>query len=234
MTKLVSSSLIGVWLLTGSPSFWAAHCSQRCFSIFLPFLISVRWTVAGLLQLSHFMAILTRPMSTRPAARGLTRERSRSTNRISRWVQRQSQCRQAVAMRSVVVVEIGTGHGDHADCSCRFPDLDTRPAAPFGSRSDRRRCAAPRSRPTGSARRTAARRSGGGCAAARRSRRRSRSSSWKSITTPIESSCGAATVTWTRQLCPCSGSSEPSYRRRAMGGGEIARGGDFERHRGHV
>src|SRR4051812_39372103 len=55
ITKLVSSSLIGVWLLTGSPSFCAAHCSQRCFSIFLPFLISVRWTVACLLQLSHFI-----------------------------------------------------------------------------------------------------------------------------------------------------------------------------------
>src|SRR4051794_510181 len=55
MTKLVSSSLIGVWLLTGSPSFCAAHCSQRCFSIFLPPLISVRCTVAVLLQLSHFM-----------------------------------------------------------------------------------------------------------------------------------------------------------------------------------
>src|SRR6478609_750467 len=55
MTKFVSSSLIGMWLLTGSPSFCAAHCSQRCFSIFLPPLISVRWTVAVLLQLSHFM-----------------------------------------------------------------------------------------------------------------------------------------------------------------------------------
>src|SRR5436853_6266565 len=55
MTKLVSSSLMGVLPLTGRPSFWAAHCSQRCFSIFLPLLISVRWTVAGLLQLSHFM-----------------------------------------------------------------------------------------------------------------------------------------------------------------------------------
>src|SRR5688572_23291571 len=54
-TKLVSSSLIGVWLLTASPSFCAAHCSQRCFSIFLPPLISVRCTVAVLLQLSHFM-----------------------------------------------------------------------------------------------------------------------------------------------------------------------------------
>jgi hypothetical protein len=42
ITKLVSSSLIGMWLLTGSPSLWAAHCSHRCFSIFLPFLISVR------------------------------------------------------------------------------------------------------------------------------------------------------------------------------------------------
>src|SRR5207237_8687671 len=37
-----------------TPSLWAAHCLHRCFSIFLPFLISVRWTVAGLLQLSHF------------------------------------------------------------------------------------------------------------------------------------------------------------------------------------
>src|SRR3954470_7174803 len=55
MTKLVKSSLIGVWALTGSPSEAAAHCSQRCFSIFLPLRISVRWTVAGLLQLSHFM-----------------------------------------------------------------------------------------------------------------------------------------------------------------------------------
>src|SRR5438477_9309466 len=55
MTKLVSSSLMGVLPLTGSPSFWAAHCSQRCFSIFLPPLISVRCTVADLLQLSHFM-----------------------------------------------------------------------------------------------------------------------------------------------------------------------------------
>src|SRR5687767_3628929 len=55
MTKFVSSSLIGVWLLTGRPSFWAAHCSQRCFSIFFPCLISVRWTVAVLLQLSHFI-----------------------------------------------------------------------------------------------------------------------------------------------------------------------------------
>src|SRR5688500_1110597 len=54
-TKLVSNSLIGVWLLTASPSFCAAHCSQRCFSIFLPPLISVRCTVAVLLQLSHFM-----------------------------------------------------------------------------------------------------------------------------------------------------------------------------------
>src|SRR6187200_458036 len=54
-TKLESSSLIGMWLFTGSPSFWAAHCSQRCFSIFLPPLISVRWTVAVLLQLLHFM-----------------------------------------------------------------------------------------------------------------------------------------------------------------------------------
>src|SRR6476646_10050025 len=58
MTKLVSSSLIGMWLLTGSPSFCAAHCSQRCFSIFLPPLISVRCTVADLLQLSHFMGEL--------------------------------------------------------------------------------------------------------------------------------------------------------------------------------
>src|SRR5689334_23581617 len=57
ITKLVSSSLMGMWLLTGSPSFCAAHCSQRCFSIFLPLLISVRCTVAGLLQLSHFMMI---------------------------------------------------------------------------------------------------------------------------------------------------------------------------------
>src|SRR3954452_11180511 len=56
ITKLVSSSSIGVWLLTGSPSFCAAHCSQRCFSIFLPLLISVRWTVAVLLQLSHFIS----------------------------------------------------------------------------------------------------------------------------------------------------------------------------------
>src|SRR5688572_22801653 len=54
-TKLVNSSLIGVWLFTASPSFCAAHCSQRCFSIFLPPLISVRCTVAVLLQLSHFM-----------------------------------------------------------------------------------------------------------------------------------------------------------------------------------
>src|SRR6478752_3526848 len=57
MTKLVSSSLIGMWLLTGSPSFCAAHCSQRCFSIFLPPLISVRGTVAVLLQLSHFIDV---------------------------------------------------------------------------------------------------------------------------------------------------------------------------------
>src|SRR5947208_11203598 len=57
MTKLVSNSLIGMWLLTGSPSFCAAHCSQRCFSIFLPPLISVRWTVAVLLQLSHFIGV---------------------------------------------------------------------------------------------------------------------------------------------------------------------------------
>src|SRR5258705_7497459 len=57
MTKLVSNSLIGVCPFTavGTPSLCAAHCSQRCFSIFLPFLISVRWTVAVLLQLSHFM-----------------------------------------------------------------------------------------------------------------------------------------------------------------------------------
>src|SRR3954467_12752347 len=55
MTKLVRSSLIGVWALTGRPSEAAAHCSQRCFSIFLPLRISVRWTVAGLLQLSHFI-----------------------------------------------------------------------------------------------------------------------------------------------------------------------------------
>src|SRR4051812_10781688 len=54
-TKFVSSSLIGVCDLTGKPSFCAAHCSQRCFSIFFPFLISVRCTVAGLLQLSHFI-----------------------------------------------------------------------------------------------------------------------------------------------------------------------------------
>src|SRR3954469_14157203 len=56
-TKLVSSSLIGVWLLTGTPSCWAAHCSQRCFSSFFPFLISVRWTVAVFLQLSHFIGV---------------------------------------------------------------------------------------------------------------------------------------------------------------------------------
>src|SRR5207302_8913189 len=56
ITRLVSSSLVGVCPLTacGTPSLWAAHCSHRCFSIFLPFLISVRWTVACLLQLSHF------------------------------------------------------------------------------------------------------------------------------------------------------------------------------------
>src|SRR3954470_15376912 len=63
MTKLVSSSLIGMCALAGvaNPSFWAAHCSHRCFSIFLPLLISVRWTVAGLLQLSHFMDVPRRP-----------------------------------------------------------------------------------------------------------------------------------------------------------------------------
>src|SRR4029453_12189188 len=55
ITKFVSSSLMGMWLLTGSPSFCAAHCSHRCFSIFLPLLISVRCTVAGLLQFSPFI-----------------------------------------------------------------------------------------------------------------------------------------------------------------------------------
>src|SRR3954453_6293254 len=69
MTKFVSSSLIGMWLLTGSPSFWAAHCSQRCFSIFLPPLISVRWTVAVLLQLSHFIGVPQRRSSGANRAR---------------------------------------------------------------------------------------------------------------------------------------------------------------------
>src|SRR5687767_10870812 len=57
ITKLVSNSLIGVCDFTGKPSFCAAHCSHKCFSIFLPCLISVRWTVAGLLQLSHFIRL---------------------------------------------------------------------------------------------------------------------------------------------------------------------------------
>src|SRR5688500_7595803 len=84
ITKFVSSSLIGVWLLTGRPSFCAAHCSQRCFSIFLPCLLSVRWTVAVLLQLSHFiesphrrkLAVVqigfprSRPVNSRSARRG--------------------------------------------------------------------------------------------------------------------------------------------------------------------
>src|SRR6476469_7514695 len=55
ITKFVSSSLIGMWLLTGTPSAAAAHCSHRCRSIPLPPLISVRCTVAALLQLSHVM-----------------------------------------------------------------------------------------------------------------------------------------------------------------------------------
>src|SRR3954463_3286215 len=75
MTKFVNSSLIGMWLLTGRPSFCAAHCSQRCFSIFLPPLISVRWTVAVLLQLSHFMRARPLDRQNRPAAG--------TTNRIS-------------------------------------------------------------------------------------------------------------------------------------------------------
>src|SRR4051794_26740154 len=75
MTKFVSSSLIGMWLLTGSPSFWAAHCSQRCFSIFLPPLISVRWTVAVLLQLSHFIGLPQRRSTARQVRRARHRYR---------------------------------------------------------------------------------------------------------------------------------------------------------------
>src|SRR2546423_8372307 len=104
ITKLVSNSLIGVWLLIGTPSFCAAHCSHRCFSIFLPFLISVRWTVAALLQLSHFIAV-DRPFaasarlaqtSRRPSSdkRGQPNQPARlsaaNTNRISADNQRQS------------------------------------------------------------------------------------------------------------------------------------------------
>src|SRR3982751_914706 len=88
ITKLVSSSLMGMWLLTGSPSFCAAHCSQRCFSIFLPLLISVRWTVAGLLQLSHFMKDRRGQRSEEKPVCRSTPETSR--NRISAAVQRQT------------------------------------------------------------------------------------------------------------------------------------------------
>ena len=54
-TKFVKSSLIGVCDFGANPSICEAHCSQRCFSIFLPPRISVRCTVAGLLHFSHFI-----------------------------------------------------------------------------------------------------------------------------------------------------------------------------------
>src|SRR3954465_13901169 len=88
ITKLVRSSLIGMWLLTGSPSFCAAHCSQRCFSIFFPLLISVRCPVAGLLQLSHFIRAppkTVRGMDAAPQPPAIS-----TANRISAVVQRQT------------------------------------------------------------------------------------------------------------------------------------------------
>src|SRR4051812_26053267 len=88
ITKLVRSSLMGMWLLTGSPSFCAAHCSQRCFSIFFPLLISVRCTVAGLLQLSHFIRAPPKTvcgMDAAPQPPAIS-----TANRISAVVQRQT------------------------------------------------------------------------------------------------------------------------------------------------
>src|SRR6476661_8719179 len=83
---------MGMWLLTGSPSFWAAHCSHRCFSIFLPLLISVRCTVAGLLQLSHFITGPPPGEVERPGLNCVTTATpppASATNRISLTGQRQ-------------------------------------------------------------------------------------------------------------------------------------------------
>src|SRR4051812_33594967 len=106
MTKLVRSSLIGVCAFMGTPSEAAAHCSQRCFSIFLPLRISVRWTVAGLLQLSHFMA----DRLTGRAGNGTLA----LPNRISVEIQRQCKGRGAKKRLRDVRRPVGGG----------FPDVD--------------------------------------------------------------------------------------------------------------
>src|SRR5688572_32193191 len=173
MTKFVSSSLIGMWLLTGSPSFWAAHCSQRCFSIFLPLLISVRWTVAVLLQLSHFIRCLAVPLaraarppapvaatlSLGPGARRPTRFDlvQRSINRISPHGERQRDSAHGRDRPARVVGPCGawraslTPPGRRRNCH-PSPTLQRAPASrpAAGAARPLARHAAPRSRPTGS------------------------------------------------------------------------------------
>ena len=48
--------------LDGDALLAAAHSSHRCFSIFLPSTISVRWTVAGLSHLSHLNRFIWPPL----------------------------------------------------------------------------------------------------------------------------------------------------------------------------
>ena len=68
---------------------------------------------------------------------------------------------------------------------------------------------------------------------ARRSRRRSRSSSWKSITTPIASSCRRRDRDPHAPVVPVQRLERAVVQPELVGGGEVAGGGDLEGHGGH-